>query len=233
MNKIEESLTVVIPCYNEKDTIEAIVDRVLQAPIKDLEVIVVDNCSTDGTREIIREKVESRVDKVIYNEVNIGKGGSLGKGFKEATKDIVIVQDADLEYNPIKDYPRLIKPIIDGEADVVYGSRFLNKDNEKGRWINYVGNHIFTWFSNLMTGLKLTDVETCYKTFKREIIQSITLCESGFGFEPEVTAKIAAKKCKVLEVPVDYYPRKTNEGKKVKFRHGLLTLYCIAKYRKG
>lgn len=227
------SLTVVIPCYNEINTIEAIVDKVLEAPIADKEVIVIDNCSTDGTREVLREKVEQKVSRVIYNEVNIGKGGSLKKGFAAATKDIVIVQDADLEYDPVKDYPRLMEPIIKGEADVVYGSRFSENDGPKGRLINYIGNRVFTWFSNLMTGLHLTDVETCYKTFRREVIQSITLCENGFGFEPEVTAKIAAAKCRVKEVPVSYYPRKTNEGKKVKFRHGLLTLYCIYKYRKG
>ncbi len=232
MKKVNCSLTVVIPCYNEKDTIGPIVDKVLEAPIQDLEVIVVDNCSTDGTRELLREQIETKVHKVIYNEVNIGKGGSLQRGFRAATKDIVIVQDADLEYDPVKDYPRLVQPIIKDKADVVYGSRFRNPKNERGHWLNYLGNQVFTRLSNRMTGLKLTDVETCYKTFRREIIQGIELKESGFGFEPEVTAKVAATGCRVMEIPIDYYPRKTNQGKKVKFRHGLLTIYCIFKYRK-
>lgn len=229
----KSSLSVIIPCYNEKNTIEAIVDLVLQAPIEDLEVIVVDNCSTDGTREILRERLESKVSRVIYNQVNIGKGGSLKKGFAAATKGIVIVQDADLEYDPVKDYPRVMQPIIEDRADVVYGSRFKENRKVQGRLINYIGNKVFTYCSNLMTGLHLTDVETCYKAFRRDIIQSINLCENGFGFEPEVTAKIAARKYRVVEVPVSYYPRSSNEGKKVKFRHGLLTLWCIFKYRRG
>lgn len=229
----KDSLSVIIPCYNERNTIEAIIDKVLQAPIADMEVIVIDNCSTDGTREILRERLESRVSSVIYNPENIGKGGSLKKGFSAAKKDIVIVQDADLEYDPIRDYPRLIQPIIDGQADVVYGSRFKDNKKVQGRLINFIGNKLFTYCSNLMTGLHLTDVETCYKTFRREIIQSIDLHENGFGFEPEVTAKIAAKKCRVVEVPVSYYPRSSDAGKKVKFRHGLVTLWCIYKYRKG
>lgn len=233
MEKLKGALSVVIPCYNEKETIEEIVNQVLQVPIEELEIIVVDNCSTDGTREIIKEKIESRVSKVIYNEVNIGKGGSLQRGFAAATKDIVVVQDADLEYDPIKDLPRLAEVIVADKADVVYGSRFINKDGVKGRLINYIGNKVFTVCSRIMTGLNLTDVETCYKMFKRDIIQNIKLCENGFGFEPEVTAKMAATKCRFTELSVEYYPRKTNEGKKVKFRHGLLTLWCIFKYRKG
>ena len=234
MDKITEaSLSVIIPCYNEKNTIEAIVDKVLQAPIADLEVIVVDNCSTDGTREILRERVEGKVSRVIYNPENIGKGGSLKKGFAAAVKDIVIVQDADLEYDPVTDYPRVMRPIMEGRADVVYGSRFSENKKVQGRLINFIGNKVFTYCSNLMTGLHLTDVETCYKTFRRDVIQSIQLCENGFGFEPEVTAKIAAAKYRVTEVPVSYYPRPASEGKKTKFRHGLLTLWCIFKYRKG
>ena len=231
--KEEASLSVVIPCYNEKGTIEAIVNKVLQSPIADLEVIVVDNCSTDGTREILIDRVESRVSQVIYNPENIGKGGSLKKGFAAATKDIVIVQDADLEYDPIKDYPRVMRPIIAGQADVVYGSRFAENRKVQGRLINFIGNKVFTFCSNCMTGLHLTDVETCYKTFRRDVIQSIVLQDNGFGFEPEVTAKIAAGGFRVVEVPISYYPRCSNEGKKVKFRHGLLTLWCIFKYRKG
>lgn len=233
MDKLNGSLSIVIPCYNEKETIEEIVNQVLQVPIEDLEIIVVDNCSTDGTREIIRENIENKVDKVIYNEINIGKGGSLQKGFSAATKDIVVVQDADLEYDPIKDLPRLAEVILNDEADVVYGSRFINKDGVKGRLINYIGNKVFTISSRIMTGLNITDVETCYKMFKRNIIQNIQLCEKGFGFEPEVTAKVAATGCRFKEIAVEYYPRKTNEGKKVKFRHGLLTLWCIFKYKRG
>ncbi len=224
-------LSVVIPCYNEKDTIEAIVEEVLKAPIAKKEIIVVDNCSTDGTREILKEKIESKVAKVIYNEKNIGKGGSLIRGFDAATGDIVVVQDADLEYDPVKDYPKLVQPILDGETQVVYGSRFIKENHNTGSPLNYVANKVLTSFSNMMTGLNVTDVETCYKTFSREAIKSIQLVEHNFGFEPEVTGKVAQKGYTIKEVPVEYYPRPTSEGKKVKFRHGFLTLHCIVKYR--
>ncbi len=224
-------LSVVIPCYNEKDTIEAIVDEVIKAPIAKKEIIVVDNCSTDGTREILKEKIESKVAKVIYNEKNIGKGGSLIRGFDAATGDIVVVQDADLEYDPVKDYPKLVAPIIAGETQVVYGSRFIKENHNTGSPLNYAANKILTSFSNMMTGLNVTDVETCYKTFSREAIKSINLVEHNFGFEPEVTGKIAQKGYTVKEVPVEYYPRPSSAGKKVKFRHGFLTLHCIIKYR--
>ncbi len=224
-------LSVVIPCYNEKDTIEAIVDEVIKSPIAKKEIIVVDNCSTDGTREILREKIEQKVALVLYNEKNIGKGGSLIRGFDAATGDIVVVQDADLEYDPVKDYPKLVQPILDGETQVVYGSRFIKENHATGSPLNYVANKVLTSFSNMMTGLNVTDVETCYKTFSKDAIKSIQLVEHNFGFEPEVTGKIAQKGYSIKEVPVEYYPRPTSEGKKVKFRHGFLTLYCIVKYR--
>ena len=229
----KRELSVVIPCYNEKNTIEAIVDKVREADIDDLEIIVVDNCSDDGTREIIRDRIEDKVAKVIYNETNIGKGGSVHKGYAAATKDIVVVQDADLEYDPVADYPRLVAPILAGEADAVYGSRFMNSKGVQGNLMNFIGNKVFTFFSNRMTGLHLTDMETCYKAIRREIVQSLDLKENGFGFEPEITAKLAARKCRIVEIPISYHPRSASEGKKVKFRHGLWTLYCIWKYRKG
>lgn len=232
MNKIDCMLTVIIPCFNEKDTIELIVDKVLKAPIRNLEIIVVDNDSTDGTREILKEKIENKVSKVLYNEKNIGKGGSVIRGIEAATGDVLIVQDADLEYDPIEGYAKLVAPIIANEADVVYGSRFLDKSNEKGRFLNYLANKLFTFLSNTLTGMHLSDMETCYKAFRRELIQSIELTEQGFGFEPEVTAKIARSGCRVKEVSIKYYPRKTNEGKKVKFSDGLRTLYCIYKFNK-
>ena len=229
----KQELSVVIPCYNEKKTIEAIVDKVREADIDDLEIIVVDNCSDDGTREIIQTKIEPKVSRVIYNETNIGKGGSVHKGYAAATKDIVVVQDADLEYDPVENYPRLIEPILAGEADAVYGSRFMNRTGVQGNLMNFIGNKVFTFCSNRMTGLRLTDMETCYKAIRRDVIQTIDLKENGFGFEPEITAKLAAKKCRIVEIPISYHPRSSSEGKKVKFRHGLWTLYCIFKYRKG
>lgn len=232
MGKSNCTLSVVIPCYNEKDTIEAIVDKVLCSRVESLEVIVIDNDSTDGTREILKEKISPKVSKIIYNERNIGKGGSVIKGIAAATGDVLVVQDADLEYDPIKDYPKLIAPICSDEADVVYGSRFLSGTNSKGSFINYLANRFFTAFSNYMTGMHLSDMETCYKAFRRELIQSFHLTETGFGFEPEVTAMVAKSGCRVSEVPISYYPRKLSAGKKVKFSDGLRTIWCIYKFNR-
>lgn len=233
MNKDNVTLTIVIPCFNERENILNILDKVDQAEVANKEIIVVDDMSTDGTRDILEEKVKPRVSKIVYHEVNGGKGAALKTGFAHAAGDIVIIQDADMEYDPLE-YPRVIEPIINGEADVVYGSRFL-ESKAKGYLANRMANKFLTWLSNIFTGLKLTDMETCYKAFKREIIQSVDIQEKRFGFEPEITAKIAdmkkdGKKLRIKEVPISYYPRTNEEGKKIGFKDGVRAIICIFKY---
>ena len=224
-----KKLSVVIPCYNEKDNIEKIVCRVKAADVDNKEIIIVDDCSVDGTRDILENKIKANVEMIVYHEKNKGKGAALRTGFAAATGDIVIIQDADQEYDP-SEYPQIIKPIIDGEADVVYGSRF--KDGQmKGYLSNRLANLFLTRFSNLFTGLDCTDMETCYKAFRREIIQSIDIEEERFGFEPEITSKIAKKHVKFKEVSISYHPRTNEEGKKIGFKDGLRAIFCILKYR--
>ncbi len=224
-------LSIVIPCYNEENTIETIVDKVIASPVPKKEIIIVDDCSKDNTRKILEEKIRPKVARIIYHEQNGGKGAALRTGFKAATGDVVIIQDADLEYDP-GEYPQVVASIFEGRADVVYGSRF--KDNKmKGYLANRMANWFLTRCSNLFTHLKCTDMETCYKAFRREIIQSVEIKEQRFGFEPEITAKIARKKVRFTEVPISYYPRTNEEGKKIGFRDGLRAIYCIWKYRKG
>jgi glycosyltransferase involved in cell wall biosynthesis len=184
-------LSIVIPCYNEVETIAEIVRKVKAAPVKSKEIVIVDDCSTDGTRELIRNEIEPNVDKVIYHDHNQGKGAALRSGFQATTGDIVVVQDADLEYNP-KEYPELMKPIVEGNADVVFGSRFMGGNPHRVVYYwHMVGNRFLTMISNMLTNINLTDMETCYKMFKREVIQSIKIEENRFGFEPEITAKVA------------------------------------------
>lgn len=231
MDKESFVLSVVIPCYNEKDTIKSIVDKVLAAPIKNMELIVVDDKSTDGTSDILDSTIAPLVSKVIHHEENQGKGGALRTGFQHATGDVVIIQDADLEYDP-NEYPLTVMPIVNGECEVCYGSRFLNQA-AKGYRANRVANKFLTKLSNLFTHLHLTDMETCYKTFKREIIQQVDIKENRFGFEPEITAKLAKMKVRIKEVPISYYPRTNEEGKKIGFKDGLRAIYCIWKYRNG
>lgn len=221
-------LTVVIPCYNEEQNILELVKRVRQAPVEKLEIIVVDDCSTDGTREILKRDVRPLVDKILYHRVNRGKGAALRTGFQKATGDIVIVQDADLEYDPA-DYPAVIAPIIRGEAAVVYGSRFRNQE-AKGYLANILANRFLTFLSNLFTHQHLTDMETCYKAFRREVIQSVRICEERFGFEPEITAKISDLHIRIHEVSISYAPRTNEEGKKIGLKDGLRAIYCIFKY---
>lgn len=228
MDKETVTLTIVIPCYNERENIIKILDKVDQAEVPNKEIIVVDDMSTDGTRDILEEKVKNRVSRIVYHKTNGGKGAALKTGFAHATGDIVIIQDADLEYDPME-YPKVIAPIISGDADVVYGSRFLNS-KAKGYLSNRLANRFLTILSNLFTHLHLTDMETCYKAFKREIIQSVDIREKRFGFEPEITAKIADMKVRVKEVPVSYHPRTNKEGKKIGFKDGLRAIYCILKY---
>ncbi len=222
-------LSIIIPCYNEENNIRTIVRRVLQSPVEEKEVIIVDDCSKDGTKEILEKEIRPLVSRIIYHEQNRGKGAALRTGFAAASGDVVIIQDADLEYDPME-YPIIIKPILEDRADVVYGSRF-KEGKMQGYLKNRMANWLLTRLSNLFTGLKCTDMETCYKAFRREIIQSIDLKEERFGFEPEVTAKIAGKKVRFTEVPISYYPRTNEEGKKIGFRDGLRAIYCIWKYR--
>jgi glycosyltransferase involved in cell wall biosynthesis len=223
-------LSVVIPCYNEKETINKIVAAVKGSSWKDFEIIIVDDCSTDGTREILKDEVERCVDKVIYHDVNRGKGAALRNGIKEATGDIVIIQDADLEYDP-NEYPKIIEPILRDKADVVYGSRFIGTGAHRVLYFwHRVGNGFLTLLSNMLTNLTLTDMETCYKAFRREIVQSIVIEEDRFGFEPEITAKIAKTGCRIYEVGISYYGRTYKEGKKINWKDGFVAIWCILKY---
>ena len=222
------TLSVVIPCYNEKDSIRTIVEKVLEAPIENKEIIVVDDKSTDGTSEILDREIAPLVSKVIHHEVNRGKGGALRTGFRHATGDVVVIQDADMEYDP-NEYPRVVYPILKGEAEVVYGSRFLNQ-RRKGYLANRLANRALTAFSNLFTRQHLTDMETCYKAFRRDIIQSVDIEEDRFGFEPEITSKISKMGIKIKEVRISYHPRSNEEGKKIGFRDGIRALYVICRY---
>ena len=226
----EKKLSVVIPCYNEKDSLLDILDKVKNAPIENKEIIIVDDMSTDGTRELLKEKVEPLVDKIIYHKQNTGKGGALSTGFAAATGDVVIIQDADLEYDP-NEYPQVVTPIFNGECKVVYGSRFLNQ-KAKGYVLNRLANKGLTVLSNMRTKQKLTDMETCYKAFDRQLIQSVEIEEKRFGFEPEITAKISKMGIKIKEVPISYYPRSNEEGKKIGFSDGVRALHCIWHYSK-
>lgn len=225
-------LSVVIPCYNEIGTIEEIVRAVAQSPYSNKEIIIVDDCSKDGTREKLKREIAQLpvVFKVLYHDKNMGKGAALRTGFAAATGDIVIVQDADLEYDPVQ-YPLIIEPILQGKADVVFGSRFMG--GQPHRVVYYwhrVGNGVLTLLSNMFTNLNLTDMETCYKAFRREVIQSIRIEENRFGFEPEITAKVAKRRCRIYEVGISYYGRTYEEGKKIGWKDGVRALICIVKY---
>ena len=225
-------LSVVIPAFNEAATIEDLIARVAAVPV-DKEIIVVDDCSTDGTRGVLMRLASHGSVRIAFHDRNRGKGAALRTGFAHATGDIVLVQDADLEYDPIE-YPRLLQPILDGKADVVYGSRFSGGDSHRVLYFwHYVGNRVLTLFSNIFTNLNLSDMETCYKAFRREIIQSIEIEENRFGFEPEVTGKLAALSCRIYEVGISYSGRTYEEGKKIGWRDGVRAVWCIVKYRPG
>lgn len=231
MNPDNFTLSVVIPCYNEKNSIHTIVEKVLDAPIKNKEIIIVDDKSNDGTSEILDHEIAPLVSKVVHHDVNKGKGGALRTGFQQATGDVVIIQDADLEYDP-NEYPLVVMPIVNKECDVCYGSRFLHQA-AKGYKANQIANKLLTGISNLFTRQHLTDMETCYKAFKREVIQAVDIQENRFGFEPEITAKVSGMGIIIKEIPISYYPRTNEEGKKIGFKDGLRAIYCIWKYRKA
>jgi glycosyltransferase involved in cell wall biosynthesis len=223
-------ISVVIPCYNEVGTIEAILDAVRASEIRDKEILIVDDASTDGTREKLLSLPGQPDLRVIFHERNRGKGAALATGFRAATGDVVIVQDADLEYDP-REYPKLLAPIRAGKADVVYGSRFAGGESHRVLYFwHYAANKLLTLVSNMFTNLNLTDMETCYKAFRREVIQRIDLREERFGFEPEVTAKVARMGCRIYEVGISYSGRTYAEGKKIGWRDGLRALWCIVRY---
>ena len=225
-------LSIIIPIYNEKNTLLEIISRVEKAKIGNIEkeIILIDDYSTDGTRELLKN-LENKY-KVFYQDKNQGKGAALRLGFKHATGEILIIQDSDLEYNP-DEYPELLNPILGGAADVVYGSRFIGTGPHRILFYrHYLGNRFLTTFSNMMTDLNLTDMETCYKVFRKEVIEDILpkLKSNRFGFEPEITARVAHKKYRIYEVGISYHGRTYKEGKKIGWKDGVRTLWCILKY---
>ena len=223
-------LSIIIPCYNEKRFLPELISKVKETTVRDKEIILVDDGSNDGTTDLIRTKLEQEADKVVYHSKNMGKGAAIRSGLEYITGDMVIIQDADLEYDP-KEYPKLMAPVIEGRADVVYGSRFSGEGPHRVHlfW-HYVGNRFLTILSNMFTNLNLTDMETCYKLFKAEVIKEIKIEQKGFGIEPEITAKIAKKKCRIYEVGISYYGRSYNEGKKINWKDGLKAIYFILRY---
>jgi glycosyltransferase involved in cell wall biosynthesis len=226
-------LSIVIPVYNECRFMAAVIDRVRNVPLPpglERQIIVVDDCSTDGTREWLQgADVRDGGLKILFHEVNRGKGAALRTGFTAADGDIVVVQDADLEYDP-REFPVLLEPILDGRADVVFGTRFLGSTHRVLYFWHSVGNWVLTTLSNMLSNINLTDMECCYKLFRRDVLERIRLRENRFGFEPEVTAKVARMGCRIYEVPVSYAGRTYSEGKKINWRDGVWALWCIARY---
>ena len=223
-------ISIIIPCFNEINTVEKIIDKIIQQNLEDHEIIIIDDNSTDGTRKILKDRIKEKVTKIIYNEKNFGKGFSIKTGIDIASGDIILIQDADLEYDP-SDYKKLLKPFKEGFADVVYGSRFIGSDEKRVMYFwHMVGNKILTLLSNMFTNLNLTDMEVCYKVFRADVIKKINLEENRFGFEPEITAKISKKKLRIYEIGVKYFGRTYSEGKKIGWKDGFSALRCIIKY---
>jgi|TARA_B110000858_G_scaffold197744_1_gene260523 glycosyltransferase involved in cell wall biosynthesis len=223
-------LSIIIPCYNEVKTINKILEKIILVCPYEYEIIVIDDFSTDGTREALLSLDKAKISKIILNEKNFGKGYSINKGIQESTGEIILIQDADLEYDP-GDYPKLVRPIMEGHADVVYGSRFTGSEEKRVLFYwHSLGNYILTTLSNMLTNLNLTDMECCYKVFKSEIIKSIYLKERRFGIEPEITAKISKMNINIYEVGIKYYGRKYADGKKITWKDGISAIYCILYY---
>jgi glycosyltransferase involved in cell wall biosynthesis len=227
-------LSVIIPVYNEKPTVEKILRAVRQVKFEkwavEKEIIVVDDESTDGTRELLKGPLASLIDQVIFHERNLGKGAAVSTGFAAATGDLLLVQDADLEYDP-EEYPKLLDPILDNQAEIVFGSRFIKSDHHRVvHFWHAMGNRVLTTISNMLSDIYLTDMETCYKVFRREVIAGMKFQERGFGFEPEFTAKISKRKYRIFEVGISYAARTPAEGKKIKWKDGFRALYALVRY---
>ncbi len=221
-------VSVVIPVYNEEATIARVISRVSSLPLR-TELVIVDDCSTDGTRALLKRLDGLSSVRLVLKEQNEGKGAALRTGFAAATGDFVIVQDADLEYDP-RDIPRVIQPLVNGDADIVYGSRFIGAEQQDESWVHRTGNAVLTGASNLFSGLNLTDMETCYKAFNRDVLQGLKLAQDRFGIEPELTAKLARRGYRFVEVPITYNSRGYDEGKKIGIRDLFNAIYCIGRY---